>query len=69
MQAWHSRTAHCLHEEEGLAKHVHLGGCLLGVCRPVPRQVRRRLHPAADLKLSPIPNKTPSDPHPPPYNS
>ena len=20
MQAWHTRTAHCLHEEEGLAK-------------------------------------------------
>ena len=32
MQAWHTRTAHCLHEEEGLAKHVHLGGCLSGVC-------------------------------------
>ena len=35
MQAWHTRTAHCLHEEEGLAKHVHLGGCLSGVCLPV----------------------------------
>ena len=34
MQAWHTRTAHCLHEEEGLAKHVHLGGCLSGVCVP-----------------------------------
>ena len=34
MQAWHTRTAHCLHEEEGLAKHVHLGGCLSGVCFP-----------------------------------
>ena len=32
MQAWHTRTALCLHEEEGLAKHVHLGGCLSGVC-------------------------------------
>ena len=35
MQAWHTRTAHCLHEEEGLAKHVHLGGCLPGVCDPL----------------------------------
>ena len=34
MQAWHTRTAHCLHEEKGLAKHVHLGGCLSGVCYP-----------------------------------
>ena len=32
MQAWQTRTAQCLHEEEGLAKHVHLGGCLSGVC-------------------------------------
>ena len=31
MQAWHTLTAHCLHEEAGLAKHVHLGGCLSGV--------------------------------------
>ena len=23
---------HGLHEEEGLVKHVHLGGCLSGVC-------------------------------------
>ena len=35
MQEWHTRTAHCLCEEEGLAKHVHLGGCLSGVCIPV----------------------------------
>ena len=28
----HARTAHCLHEEAGLAKHAHLGGCLSGVC-------------------------------------
>ena len=34
MQAWHTRTALCLHEEEGLAKHVHIGGCLSGVCHP-----------------------------------
>ena len=32
MQAWHTRTAHCLHEEAGLAKHAHLGGCLSGAC-------------------------------------
>ena len=31
-------TAHCLHEEEGLAKHVHLGGCLSGVCDLVTRR-------------------------------
>ena len=30
----------------------------LATTRPVPRQVRRRLHPAADLTLPPIPNKT-----------
>ena len=23
MQAWHTRTAQCLNEEKGLAKHVH----------------------------------------------
>ena len=34
MLAWHTLTAHCLHEEAGLAKHVHLGGCLSGVCNP-----------------------------------
>ena len=35
----------------------------LATTRPVPRQVRRRLHPAADLTLPPIPNK-PSPPTP-----
>ena len=39
MQAWHTRTAHCLHEEEGLAKHVHLGVCLSGVCEKVPAKI------------------------------
>ena len=34
MQAWHTRTAHCLHEEAGLAKHAHIGSCLSGVCHP-----------------------------------
>ena len=27
-QAYHTRTAHCLHEEAGLAKQAHIGGCL-----------------------------------------
>ena len=34
MQAWHTRTALCLHEEAGLAKHAHIGGCLSDVCCP-----------------------------------
>ena len=28
----HTRSSHCLHEEAGLAKYAHIGGCLSGVC-------------------------------------
>ena len=34
---WHTRTSPCLHEEAGLAKDAHIGGCLLGVCCRVER--------------------------------
>ena len=51
-------TAHCTHEEAGLAKHVHLGGCLSGVC---PRaasstiEQRRRVQLGVwDSMLNPI---------------
>ena len=31
----HTHGAHRLHEEAGLAIHVHIGGCFLGECGPV----------------------------------